>query len=126
MLYQTQFRLFLPLGHRLLERGGDRAEQQQRDPPCRGRVTYLQPRRGGWPVISLNSDRPGAAARPERNGSGMVSSCRATNTATSRGALRRANRLSSHRLRTSLAARHALLPLLCGSFSLVRCPDLVT
>jgi hypothetical protein len=68
-------------------------------------------RAAGWPVISLNSSRRGAAARPERSGPGVVSSCRATNGATSRGAVRRVNRLAaSHRLRTSLAARHALLP----------------
>ena len=104
--------LALAFGHRLLVGGDDRAEHQQRQPARRGGVARLQPagpRRG--PVISLNSSRPGAAARPERSGSGMVSSCRATNGAASRGAVRRANSsLASHRFRTSPAAFHALLP----------------
>jgi hypothetical protein len=42
----------------------------------------------GCLVISLNSTRLGAAARPERSGSGILSSSPATNRATSRGAVR--------------------------------------
>ena len=62
-------------------------------------------------MISLNSARLAAPGSSERSGSGMVSNCRAMNGAASRGAVRRANStLASHRLRTSPAAFHALLP----------------
>ncbi len=71
-------------GDLVLVGGGDRGEHQQRQPPSRAAVTGVRGLLAGLAGELGGMD----GARQARNGMGMASSCRATNTVTSRGAMR--------------------------------------